>query len=273
MATVSVGKIRPTFKGNYTADTTYAVMDVVVRDGASYVCMQQTQADPSTSSDWRLLASRGAKGDQGLKGDTGIQGPKGDKGATGASGAPFVISRTFQTVGEMESSASEVELGEMVIIASDINDEDNAKLYVRAITDDGYYPSGFRFLADLSGSPGIRGPQGEQGPKGDKMTFTDLSAAEKLALKGDTGAKGDKGDTGSQGAVFTPHISGTTLSWTNNGGLSNPAAIDLKGDRGADGAPGAKGDTGPAGNPGTDGVGITAVRLNSNGELIIETSN
>jgi len=42
------------------------------------------------------------------------------------------------------------------------------------------------------------------------------------------GSKGSKGDTGKTGAVFTPSVSSAgVLSWSNNGGLSNPASVDL----------------------------------------------
>ena len=50
---------------------------------------------------------------------------------------------------------------------------------------------------------------------------------------------------GAPGATFTPSVSESgTLSWTNDGGLENPAPVNIKG---ADGTPGATGPTGPAG--------------------------
>lgn len=63
--------------------------------------------------------------------------------------------------------------------------------------------------------------------------------------KGDPGArgyKGDKGDPGADGAdgvTFTPSVdSAGNLSWTNDGGLSNPATVNIKGDPGAPGKDG-----------------------------------
>ena len=54
--------------------------------------------------------------------------------------------------------------------------------------------------------------------------------------------QGAKGDTGAAGTTFTPHVDGNgNLSWTNDGGLDNPATQNIRGDTGA------KGETGAAG--------------------------
>lgn len=72
--------------------------------------------------------------------------------------------------------------------------------------------------------------------------------------------KGIAGGEGQSGATFTPHLSDDgVLSWTNDKGLSNPAAICLRGNDGApgqpgpQGAPGAAGPMGQTGAPGADG--------------------
>ena len=49
---------------------------------------------------------------------------------------------------------------------------------------------------------------------------------------GQDGAPGAEGAPGINGVTFTPVMTGTTLSWTNDGGLQNPPAVDLKGDKG-----------------------------------------
>ena len=54
--------------------------------------------------------------------------------------------------------------------------------------------------------------------------------------------QGARGDTGAAGTTFTPHLDGNgNLSWTNDGGLENPATQNIRG------AAGAEGETGPAG--------------------------
>ena len=54
--------------------------------------------------------------------------------------------------------------------------------------------------------------------------------------------QGAKGEDGAPGTTFTPHLDGNgNLSWTNDGGLENPATQNIRG------AAGAKGETGAAG--------------------------
>lgn len=81
------------------------------------------------------------------------------------------------------------------------------------------------------------------------MTAEEHSALAELIAGG--------GGGGTPGPYFTPSVSADgLLSWTNNGGLENPASVNIKGadgapgkdgKNGADGAPGAQGPAGPAG--------------------------
>jgi hypothetical protein len=74
------------------------------------------------------------KGEQGIQGEIGDDGPKGD---TGDSGAPFRIVAIFESVAAMSEAADEFEIGDMVLIdTGDVEDPDNAKLYVREDDDD-----------------------------------------------------------------------------------------------------------------------------------------
>lgn len=83
-------------------------------------------------------------------------------------GEPFAIYRTFPDTATMNADTS-VPAGKFVIIVSSVEDEDNAKLFVR--TADGY-----SFITDLSGAQGIKGEQGIQGEKGDKGEQGTLNA-------------------------------------------------------------------------------------------------
>lgn len=61
-------------------------------------------------------------------------------------------------------------------------------------------------------------------PKGDYLLSSQLQDL-----------KGDKGDKGDKGAVFTPVVdSSGNLTWSNNGGLTNPAAVNIRGPKGSD---------------------------------------
>ena len=68
--------------------------------------------------------------------------------------APFIISKVFPNIATMQADTS-VGNGEFVIIQSNTEDEDNAKLFVK--TEDGY-----SFVVDLSGFRGQEGPEGSK---------------------------------------------------------------------------------------------------------------
>ena len=63
---------------------------------------------------------------------------------------------------------------------------------------------------------------------------------------------------GESGATFTPHVTAQgVLSWSNDKGLSNPPAVDLKGpqgEKGERGEQGIQGETGPQGPQGEQGI-------------------
>lgn len=84
---------------------------------------------------------------------------------------------------------------------------------------------------------------------------------------GTSGGSSGGGTTGANGVTFTPHLSADgILSWTNDGGLTNPEPVNIKGAKGDTGATGAKGDkgakgdTGPQGPAGSD-ASVTAANI------------
>lgn len=67
------------------------------------------------------------------------------------------------------------------------------------------------------------------------------------------------GPAGEDGTTFTPSVSASgILSWTNNGGLENPAPVDIRGPAGKDG------EQGPAGE---DGLGVPAATAEDAGKV------
>ena len=59
---------------------------------------------------------------------------------------------------------------------------------------------------------------------------------------------------GENGVTYTPNVSPDgTLTWTNDGGLSNPSPVNILGPRGEIGPKGDKGDVGPTGPQGPEG--------------------
>lgn len=120
---------------------------------------------------------------QGPKGD---QGPQGPQGPIGPAGKNFNIRKTFESVSAMEASkGAGFTDGDFTMIASNVSDPDNSKLYV-------WDGSKFVYISDLSGAQGIQGPQGIQGIQG---------VQGKQGLTGPQGPKGDKGDRGDRGDI------------------------------------------------------------------------
>lgn len=129
-----------------------------------------------------------------LVGATGLKGDKGD------AGKDFQIVKTFPSIAEMNGDGFSD--GDFTMIASDVNDPDDGKLYV-------WNGTGFTYIADLSGSQGIKGDTGKTGEKGDPGEQGDqgLSAYQVAVNAGFSGSVnqwlaslvGDKGDTGDKG--------------------------------------------------------------------------
>ena len=191
---------------------------VQLLDTSTGVVLQEvdvlTSADAVTFSDGQTFQQKlNAGALKGAKGDTGAQ------GVQGIQGEPFAVAKIYASVALMNAgyATDGIGVGKFVLInTGNINDADNAKLYVKGAT-------AYTFLTDLSGATGIQGSQGVQGIQGVKG---DTGAT------GATGAKGDKGDTGSQGIQ----------------GIQG-----VKGDTGATGAQGIQGIAGATGATGTRG--------------------
>lgn len=104
----------------------------------------------------------------------------------------------------------------------------------------------------------IKGPQGEQGEQG---------------MQGNVGPQGPQGLQGNPGYYFTPSVDAEgNLSWTNNGDLTNPSTVNIKGPQGIQGEQGSQGPqgeigaTGPQGPQGDAGPYFTP-SVSSNGDL------
>ena len=142
------------------------------------------------------------------------QGKTGDRGFRGPAGKAFHIEKTFPSVKEMnDSQGKDFEDGDFALISNNVNDPDNAKLYV-------WDGSKFVYISDLSGATGIQGPAGPA-PTLHVTKVTSLPPTEtptfKATLVSDGNynievgiPKGEKGDPGKDG--YTP-VRGTDY-WT-----------------------------------------------------------
>ena len=103
------------------------------------------------------------------------------------------------------------------------------------------------------GDTGATGPQGPQGIGVTSVVQTTTSSADSgsnvvtvtlsdgktstfTVKNGSKGSNGTNGTNGTNGATFTPSVdSAGNLSWTNNGGLTNPPTVNIKGPKGDSG--------------------------------------
>ena len=220
-------------------------------DGQSAYELWKAQPGNESKTEEEFLAS--------LKGEKGDKGDKGDQGEKGEKGEPFAVAKTYASVAEMnEGYATDGVLeGQFVMITTgDVNDEDNAKLYVKGSTQ-------YDFVTDLSGAQGIKGDQGEKGDKGDQGDPGPAGAAGAKGDKGDqgeqgpagaAGAKGDKGDQGEQGPAGADGQSAYELWKAQPGNESKTEEEFLASLKGEKGDKGDQGEQGPAGADGQDGA-------------------
>lgn len=82
----------------------------------------------------------------------GVQGPAGPQGEA------FQIKKTYATIQLMIADYDNMNINDYVMISGNIEQEDNAKLFVKTEVEDPTYR--WQYLADFSGASGIVGPQG-----------------------------------------------------------------------------------------------------------------
>ena len=136
-----------------------------------------------------------------------------DKTDKYSKGDGFSIKKTFASISEMEAynnSSAILGLGDFVLISSDVEDEDNSKLYVvQSVTSD---KISYGFLTDMSGARGFTGHT-PQLSVGTITTGAAGSLANVSLTENGTDANGNpkylinfvipKGDKGDKGDAFT----------------------------------------------------------------------
>ena len=216
----------------------------------------------------------GPQGPQGEKGDNGPQGPQGEKGDTGAG---FAVLGYFTSADMLHSSivspapgdaygvgtaqpydiyiwdgvnSSWVNNGPLQgakgdsgpqgipgIPGNDGNDGVNGITFTPTVAADGTLSWSNDGGLENPASVNIKGPKGDTGPQGTQGEKGDTGEQGPQGEKGDTGEQGIQGAPGSNGTngiTFTPSVAADgTLSWSNDGGLENPAAVNIKGPSGS----------------------------------------
>ena len=147
-----------------------------------------------------------------LKGEKGNTGDTGPRGFTGPAGKNFQIKKTFASIQEMnDSKGAGFDDGDFTLISSNVNDADNAKLYV-------WDGKQFNYVGDLSGAQGMQGPAGAPSVL-HVGTVTKLNPDQQptFALRGSNGnylvdiglPQGETGATGAMPALSVGNV--TTL--------------------------------------------------------------
>jgi hypothetical protein len=92
-----------TVRGTFDETANYRRLDVVARNGGSFVALKDAPG-PCPGSGWQLIASQGKRG---AAGERGERGPKGDAGATGATIRDWKIDRARYIATPVMSDGSE----------------------------------------------------------------------------------------------------------------------------------------------------------------------
>ena len=238
-----------------------------------------------------------AEGNISWSNDKGLDNPQTQniKGEKGDTGEPFTISKTYPSVEAMNADFDNMEVGDYVMIASSVEDEDNAKLYVKTDTE-------WVFITDFSGAIGIQGEPGVgittvtsgQSIQQDGNTVTPITVNKTdgtqqtfnvSAKNGQNGKDGVNGQNGQDGT--TPNIQIGTVETlepneqatvTRTGTDEEPVfnfgiPKGQQGEQGIQGIPGQDGQPGADGLPGQDGADGKDATINGQNTVEITTDN
>ena len=232
-----------------------------------------------------VQGEKGDTGEQGPQGPQGPIGPQGVQGIQGPQGIPGTDGRSYTISGQVDTpedlpTPSAAYLGQAVFVGTEIPrdvyacvEKNQTLVWENQGTLQGPKgDTGAQGPQGPQGEQGTQGPQGEQGPKGETG---ERGPQGPTGEKGETGAVGPQGPEGPQGEqgpqgpqgpagttgaigpqgpYFTPSVSSEgVISWTNNGGLSNPSSANIKGPQGEQGPQGPPGEQGPQGPTGPQG--------------------
>ena len=232
------------------------------------------KGDPGEKGETGATGATGPKGDPGQtgpQGETGQTGPAGPQGQKGDTGSGFVVKGYYGSVSALQASVKNPEVGDAYGVGAaapyDIYIYDGV---TNAWVNNGPL-QGAKGEKGEKGDPGAKGETGSTGPAGaDGVTPTIGTNGNWYLGETDTGkpSRGEKGDTGAAGTTFTPSVAADgTLSWTNDGGKTNPDSVNIKGPQGN---PGEKGNPGETGAKGADGVTPT---IGENGNWYLGTTD
>lgn len=258
--TTEVGSFTPSYRiALSTVKTQSGSSDVIVGDVIEYSTYHYPVGYVDSSYVYTTArtnfkgatGSQGPQGEQGPKGDTGDQGPQGEQGPQGTS---VTVSST-----QYQSGSSPTTVPSGTWSNTPVSVADGNYLWTKVTYSDG----NTAYSVARQGSNGTNGtsvtvsstayayqlstsgttvPTGTwqtspQAPTSTQFawtrtitTFSDGSKATTYTVGGKTGTNGTNGTT------FTPSVSASgDISWTNDGGKTNPTTRNIKGPTGDDG--------------------------------------
>jgi hypothetical protein len=180
----------------------------------------------------KFTIPRGAKGEAGEPGTPGQDGKDGNDGPMGPKGESGDNGTTFTP-----------QVSEAGVISWT---NDGGKQNPEPVSIKG--PAGETGPTGPTGETGPAGPKGDTGETGPAGPKGDTGPAGPTGETGPQGPAGQNGQDGSDGVTFTPSVSAAgVISWTNDGGKTNPQSVNIKGPQGETGPAGPTGPQGPAG--------------------------
>ena len=210
------------FRGVYSAASSYAVGDAVSYGGSSYVSLlagNVGQTPGQAPAYWAVLAAQGysgATGAVGATGSVGLAGTAGATGATGAQGAPVSFAGGWVT-SQSYAVGSAVSYGGASYIATAANsgrEPDVSPAYWGLLV-----ASGSVGATGLIGATGLQGPSGYPGATGSQGSTGLQGVVGPVGVTGSvgsTGVAGPVGATGATGAAGIVYV-GTYLPGTSYG--------------------------------------------------------
>lgn len=133
------------------------------------------------------------------------------------------------------------------VYVSDVQIDEATGHLIVTLSDGTTIDSGY--VRGSQGIQGVPGANGKDGKDGHSPVVTATKVGKTTTIKVDgvaiaTILDGTGDGSGTPGATFIPSVSEDgVISWTNDGGLENPAPVNIKGPAGARGATGAAGKT------------------------------
>lgn len=212
---VTIGKVIPTFKGDWNANTSYSALDVVVHKNTTYVAETDilTGTEPKEGTgEWSIMA-RGAIGPQGERGKQVFKSSSEyyDQNSLG---------HWWSDLTPAVSSDNPPKIGDTIITSSGDVFQINAVNVGDGGGGGGTFGVG-GLLGNIKGPQGPKGDTGDQGPKGD-MDLSQITVGGRNLLLGTADWSGDSARWEKRGTVTNNPgtyrgmtVASTSGAWTS----------------------------------------------------------